>query len=230
MRFTRVVFGLTSSPFLLKGTIKIHVSKCLPVSHYTDVVKKLILNLYVDDSTNSFDTVETAMEFYEKSKSYLKEANFNLRKWATNSFQLKNFIDSNENNNRSEMDISDGEAYVANLYGSTSVYRKVLRLNWDTGADDFIFDFENISRTMEKLDITKRNIFRVAAMFFHPVGLISPITLQPKLIFQELYRNKLEWDEVINDRNNFNKWNKFLNDLGQFRIINAPRHVLCCEV
>ena len=123
--------------------------------HYTDVVKKLILNLYVDDSDDSFDTVETAMEFYEKWKSCLKEANFDLRKWATNSFELKKFIDSNENNSWSEMDISDRETYVENLYGSSSVYWKVLGLNWDTGADDFIFYYENISRTAEKLDITQ---------------------------------------------------------------------------
>ena len=153
LRLTRVVFGLTSSPFLLNGTIKIHVSKYLPVPHYTDIVKKLLLNLYVDDSTNSFDTIETAIKFYEKSKSCLKEANFELRKWAKNSFEMKKLIDSNE----------------------------------------------------------------------------SPITLQPKFIFQELCRSKLEWDEVINDRNNMKKWTKFLYDLGQFRLINAPRHVLCCE-
>ena len=45
LRFTRVIFGLTSSPFLLNRTMKIHVSKYLPLPHYTDVVKKLILNL-----------------------------------------------------------------------------------------------------------------------------------------------------------------------------------------
>ena len=106
------------------------------------------------------------MEFYEKSKSYLKEANFDLRKWATNNFELKKFIDSNENNSRSKMDISDNETYEENLYGSSSVYRKVLGLNWDTGADDFIFDFENIwaensGETAEKLDVTKRNILRI---------------------------------------------------------------------
>ena len=176
LRFTRVVFGLTSSPFLLNVTIKIHIWKYLPAPHYTNVVKKLILNLYVDDSTNSFDTVETAMEFYEKSKSCLKEANFNLRKWVTNSFELKKFIDSNENNSQSEMYISDSETYAANLYVSSSVYRKVLGLNWDTSADDFIFDFGNISRKAEKLDITKCNILRVAAMFYDPLGLISPTT------------------------------------------------------
>ena len=126
LRFTRVVFGLTSNPFLLNETIKIHVSRYLPVPHYTDVVKKLILNLYVDDSTNSFDTVETVMEFYEELRSCLKEANFDLRKWSANSFELKNFIDSNENNSRSEMDISDTETYVENLYGSSSVITRFL--------------------------------------------------------------------------------------------------------
>ena len=126
LRFTRVVFGLTSSPFLLNVTIKIHIWKYLPAPHYTNVVKKLILNLYVDDSTNSFDTVETVMEFYEELRSCLKEANFDLRKWAANSFDLKNFIDSNENNSRSEMDICDTETYVENLYGSSSVITRFL--------------------------------------------------------------------------------------------------------
>ena len=42
-------------------------------------------------------------------------------------------------------------------------------------------------------------------MFFDPLGLISPITSQPKPIPQELYRNKLERGEIINDRNISNK-------------------------
>ena len=65
LRFTLVFFGLTSSPVLLNGTMKIHVSKYFPVPYYTDIVKKFIWNLYVDSSTNSFDTIETAIEFYQ---------------------------------------------------------------------------------------------------------------------------------------------------------------------
>ena len=39
----------------------------------------------------------------------------------------------------------------------------------------------------------------------------------------------MKWDEVINDRNNIKVWTKFLHDLGQFRLVNAPKHVLYCE-
>ena len=53
--------------------------------------------------------------------------------------------------------------------------------------------------------------------------LTHPITLQPKVIFQELCRNKLEWGEVINDRNNIDKWTKFLHDLGQLNMFFVVR-------
>ena len=32
-----------------------HVSKSLPVPHYTDIVKKLVFNFYVDDSIVKID-------------------------------------------------------------------------------------------------------------------------------------------------------------------------------
>ena len=63
MRFTCAVFGPTSRPFLLNETIKIKVSEYLPMPHYTDNVKKEILDINVDKSTKSFDNIGTAIEF-----------------------------------------------------------------------------------------------------------------------------------------------------------------------
>lgn len=54
---------------------------------------------------------------------------------------------SNESHSRSKMDIRVSETYMKNLYGNSSVYRKVLGLNWDTGVNDFIFDLEIICYT-----------------------------------------------------------------------------------
>ena len=90
--------------------------------HYADVVKKFILNLHVDNSTNNFDTIGTAAEFCEKSKSCLRESNFELQKLAINNFKLKKFINLNGSNSRSKMDISDDGTHQGNLYGSCGIY------------------------------------------------------------------------------------------------------------
>ena len=66
-------------------------------------------------------------------------------------------------------------------------------------------------------------------MFFDPLGLIAAITLQPKLLYQKVCREKFDWDELINDTNINGKWSKFLLELENIRLLNAPRHVLCCE-
>ena len=50
LRFTRVVFGLSSSPFLLNATIKHHIEQyeqCDP-----DFTRKFIESIYVDDLTS----------------------------------------------------------------------------------------------------------------------------------------------------------------------------------
>ena len=77
-RFTRVVFGLTSSPFLLNATLQHHLSKYLPIADISFYIEKLMRDLYVFESTNSFNKVHKCQRFFEISKSCLAAANFNL--------------------------------------------------------------------------------------------------------------------------------------------------------
>ena len=55
-RFLRVVFGVTSSPFLLTGTIRHHLSKYLFCNQ--QFVEKLLENLYVDDVISETKTIK----------------------------------------------------------------------------------------------------------------------------------------------------------------------------
>ena len=94
LRFTSVVFGLSSSLFLLNAAIKHHIEKyeqCDP-----DFTKKFLESIYVDDLTSGDSDVDSTFELYVKSKLRLREAGFNLRKFVTNSGILRARIEDNE--------------------------------------------------------------------------------------------------------------------------------------
>ena len=49
-------------------------------------------HFYIDDLNCGVNSVEDGVNFYKKLKSILLEANFNLRKWQTNSIELRKII------------------------------------------------------------------------------------------------------------------------------------------
>ena len=91
LRFARVMFGLTCSPFLSNDTIRAHVEK-----HLVENTEKFLLpflrDLYVDDTATSFNDLTKATEFYHLTKSILPSGGFNLQKWETNNLVLRNII------------------------------------------------------------------------------------------------------------------------------------------
>ena len=85
-RFNRVVFGVTSSPFLLNGTIRHHVTSY--ESEDPQFVNEFLNSLYVDDSNGGKDNDSEAFELYSKARSRMSDGGFNLRKWISNSQKL----------------------------------------------------------------------------------------------------------------------------------------------
>ena len=73
----------------------------------------------------------------------------------------------------------------------------MLGLNWDTNNDFLVYELADIIAVASKIEITNQNILRVSAMFYDPFGLICPILLQFRLIFQSLCAEKLEWESPL---------------------------------
>ena len=63
-RFNRVVFGVTSSPFLLNATIRHHVTKY--EVYHPQFVSDFLASLYMDDFKMGKDSVPEAFESYKR--------------------------------------------------------------------------------------------------------------------------------------------------------------------
>ena len=121
-RFLRAVFGLTSSPFLLNGTIR-HTKKYEKSN--SKFLKRFIEDLYVDDITSGTESVMKGKEFYKKSKTIMSEGGIALRKWTTNSQELQKYFDFNEKIVRN----SEIEKLISNLDDSTCLETELGKSN-----------------------------------------------------------------------------------------------------
>ena len=218
-RFCRVVFGLTSSPFLLNGTIRHHLIKYQ--NDWSEFAAKFLRDLYVDDSTTGCETVAEGIEFFEKAKSVMSEAGFELRKWCSNNVELQEHFDGNK---KCENELSgDDQTFVESQLGTQGEFKRVLGIEWDSESDDFIFRFTEFIEKGRSMKLTKRNILSLSSTLYDPLGMISPITARVKTIFQIICKEKYKWDETIHP-DIAKVWDEFLSALENVHIIKFRRY------
>ena len=200
LRFTRVVFGLSSGPFLLNATIKHHIEQY--EQEDPDFTRKFLQSIYVDDPTSGDSDVDSTFELYVKSKLRLKKAGFNLRKFITNSGELRARIKDNErlvswetgsgaagNVDRQVVETpvvdtnvveEEDMAYLGSVPGSAVEDvsgQRILGTLWNYHNDHVVFDFANTASLAKRVEPTKRNVISTASKIYDPLGIISPITV-----------------------------------------------------
>ena len=87
LRFTRALFGLAPSPFLLGGGIDCHLDAW--EEKYPEVVTELRRSLYVDDLLTRGQTIQQANERKERTIEIFNDATFKLHKWNSNAKELE---------------------------------------------------------------------------------------------------------------------------------------------
>ena len=76
-KFTRLVFGLTKSPFILGATLKAHFYNFL--MNYPKVTENISDDMYVDDlAVGEIEILK------QKCEELFKKGGFNLHKWHSN--------------------------------------------------------------------------------------------------------------------------------------------------
>ena len=90
-RFSSVLFGATSSPFLLQATLDFHLRKS--TSQYKTLIRE---NFYVDNLVGTMNSEDSLLEYYFDANRELSSANMPLREWSSNAKRLQYQIDQDQ--------------------------------------------------------------------------------------------------------------------------------------
>lgn len=203
LRFTRALFGLASSPFLLGGVIKHHLN--LTPSEKREQVEEIERSLYVDDILSGGQTVEEVKQLKGVMSEIFESASLKLHKWNSNVKSL-------------EEEIPDQEASLSHAkeqLGVKSGETTLLGQNWNKEKDTIGVVFPE-----NKSSPTKRGILSKVAKIYDPLGLVSPITLGGKLLYREACNEKCPWDASL-PKHLVTKWLKWESQLPP--LVEIPR-------
>ena len=210
-RFTSVIFGVNSSPFLLSATIETHMKKYLDVSQ--EFVETFLRDLYMDDSISGVHDFENGFDYYLFIKILMKEGRFELKKWTTNCASLLKKINEFES------------LYFGNSPEVKSE-NKVLGVTWNNNEDNLLFSLKDVIEAALNNDVvTKRIVLKTVSSIYDPLGLLSPAVVCFKLMFQEVCSLKCDWDFPLADEFKV-RWRRLLLSLLNLDVILIPRHYL----
>lgn len=202
-RLLTVTYGTSSAPFLAVRVLKQLATDSM-ISHPRAAA--VILNdFYVDDVITGADTVDEVIALRKELIDLLKTAGFNLRKWTTNCWPLLVSIPEDQR-----------ELSPVDFEESHSV--KMLGLQWHPSRDCFSYKVKISSSTT----CTKRRILSDASRIFDPLGFLSPVVIAIKIMFQELWRKHLGWDDEVPE-NIACQWDTIRNELPLVESFSIPR-------
>eukprot|EP00794_Sanderia_malayensis_P009391 gene9391-biopygen7530 len=218
-RFNRVVFGVNSSPFLLNAVLRHHIETY--VAEDPDFVSKLVQSFYVDDLVTGGRNTKEVISTLEKARTRMQEGGFRLRKWKTNNEEVSQKIAEVEGDESGNCSLSYAKEKLGEIKESGR-RTKVLGIAWDMQKDQFQFELDKLSHNGSSP--SKRSILSTLASLFDPLGVVSPVAVTAKILFQELCVDKLDWDDPL-PGSKVDLWNTWLGDLVKVQTISIPRCV-----
>lgn len=203
----RLIFGAVSSPsiaqFIKNYNAKLYETTCEGVS------RAIIQQHYVDDYFDAADTPEQAIELITNVIKAQKDAGFKLTKFISNDQSVTNALPEEDRAKAGE----DGMV-------------RVLGLSWHLPTDCLTvkFDLSILKKLKNSTEVpSKREVLKAMMSIFDPLGIVQPVTIRLKIIFQDLWRRKVNWDDKIPE-DLHKKWIIWLQDTTKMNAVTIPRY------
>ncbi|XP_072757735.1 uncharacterized protein [Anoplolepis gracilipes] len=206
LQLNTLTFGVSSSPYLAIRTI--HKLADDEGAEFPVAAQVLKNHLYVDDLLTGANTIDEACAVRDDVTALLSRGGFHIRQWASNNACVINDVEPDTIN--------------SNLILDKESCLKTLGISWHASNDVLRYSARSINHAER---ITKRIIFSEIAQIYDPLGILGPVILYAKRLMQNLWRNKLNWDESI-PADIHTAWINFATQLELIHDISIERLVL----
>uniref|UniRef100_W8AH72 Peptidase A2 domain-containing protein n=1 Tax=Ceratitis capitata TaxID=7213 RepID=W8AH72_CERCA len=202
-----VTFGVNCAPYLAIRTL-LQLAEDISLK-YPLASKVLKQHMYVDDVLAGAHDCETAIHTRNELIEALKEAGFPLRKWTSNSKEILADVPKEHLLKEDFLQIDDlSEA-------------RMLGIRWNAIQDRFHF---NVQEMYINPSYTKREVLSCVAKLFDPAGWLSPIVIEAKILMQDIWLTKIDWDDNL-PRGIYLRWENFLKNYVNISKIGIPRWI-----
>nr|XP_039258906.1 uncharacterized protein LOC120335470 [Styela clava] len=160
------------------------------------------------DFPSDINSISEGKRIVKQTSELTECGGFHLNKWRSNSEEIISCVPE-----------KDRAQIQANVNLDPNRFERVLGVVWFVIEDCFGFNTK-----LKTKPATKRGVLAILSSVFDPMGIVSPVILQARLIFQELCRQQLGWDETIgaNEQIAWESWTKAIPDLSEVKL---PRYI-----
>ncbi|XP_065080795.1 uncharacterized protein LOC135703477 [Ochlerotatus camptorhynchus] len=209
LELLRVTYGVGPAGFLATRSL-VQLAKD-EQNDFPDACEVVLKSFYVDDALTGADSLEKARKLREDLQVLLGRGGFKLHKWCANDPAILEGVPSEDREKQLRFEESDVNGVI-----------KTLGLLWDPGSDNFVFRVKPMVECAAPQ--TKRQVLSEIARLFDPLGVLGPAIVLAKIVMQQLWRKKIDWDEPI-PIEEFRVWNKLRSELCAINNMKIPRRV-----
>ena len=196
------VWCASSSTFALRQTLHDHDTGA-------PVRRAVLESMYVDDLLCSTKTVSEASTLVRELKTVLLKGGFNITKFMATDREVLQGLSVEDLTQKDKLYMTDAVC-------------KALGIQWALHEDVFMYVAKPI-----KADaiVTRRFLLSCVSSLYDPLGLVIPVIITGRMLFQEATRLRLKWDDPVPEplRCRWNDWTKSLAVLPDLRF---PRCVI----
>ncbi|XP_061913471.1 uncharacterized protein LOC133656402 [Entelurus aequoreus] len=201
-------FGTTCSPCCATYALQRHVKD--NKTGYEDLVHTVGTAFYVDNCLTCITTADQAKILVDRLCMLLATGGFDIKQWASNDPTVIAHLPAEAKAKSTELWLSQPKQ---------DPEEPALGLRWNCLTDRLEYRHQPVVYSKPTL----RNVYKVMATQYDPLGYLIPFSTRAKILIQDLWNVGVGWDEQIQPKTLLEIWTQWESELVYLPQLEIPR-------